>query len=137
MISAAKSLVNCWSGGLQQEHAHPTTGRTRRSWLAGTNSHQPWRSLGIISGVPSGRSSSAGRSPSATRFQYQSAEEIVDSHLRHVSFFQAKRFCISQTIISGVLVCWLKVRHRLRCRLQCLSCPETADLQTLLLSLTP
>ena len=80
MTSVAKSLVNCGSGGLQQQHAHPTAGGTGRSWLAGTNSHRPWWLLGITSGLPSGRPSSAGRSPDATSYQYQGAEEIVCNH---------------------------------------------------------
>ena len=52
--------------------------RRNKTELAGRHhSHRPRKSLGITSGAPSCRPSSAVRSHNATRYQYQGAEEIV------------------------------------------------------------
>ena len=58
--------------------ARSPNNRRNKIELAGRHhSHRPRKSLGITSGVPSCRPSSAVRSHNATRYQYQDAEEIV------------------------------------------------------------
>ena len=48
-----------------------------RTVLAGRHNPHHGNPWGFASGVPSSRSSSAGRSPDAARCQYQGVEEIV------------------------------------------------------------